>query len=286
VRVTWVHPSWRDLVIDHLSSDEQARAHFLRHCHVHGALLALSSAGGSGGQRLQPLLRRDADWDMLTDRLYDLAPELEHAELVGVLDALRVAPGPALAEAHALSRAFLARVAAIWNASRAPVALPALEAWLSVGKRLSPRPEPPALGVTWAELLPIRAPDFADRASLGHFADWLTLAELLLEYDDELLVALRFPAQSLQPCQAFLDELSQSVQCLDPRDVDQAVQILAAMVKLVGPLTERAYLLRGRLEDHAQAFSEPALEVPWAAETGSSPRGTGHLDVQRVLEDL
>ena len=87
MRIAWVHPSWRDLVIEHLSSDPEARERFLHNCSVHGALLALSLGGGHRGERELPLLQCDGDWDALTDRLYTLASELEPAELLGLMDA-------------------------------------------------------------------------------------------------------------------------------------------------------------------------------------------------------
>lgn len=63
--VDWMHPSWRDLVIEHLASDDVARGEFLRRCGLQGFLLALSSAGGAKGQRLRPLLIADEDWAAL-----------------------------------------------------------------------------------------------------------------------------------------------------------------------------------------------------------------------------
>ena len=57
MRVDWVHPSWRDLVIESLADDAAARRHFLARCGVDGAALALSGGGGAAGERERPLLR-------------------------------------------------------------------------------------------------------------------------------------------------------------------------------------------------------------------------------------
>ncbi|HWF73253.1 MAG TPA: hypothetical protein VG186_07910 [Solirubrobacteraceae bacterium] len=287
--VSWVHPSWRDLVIDHLSSDDDARTHFLRHCAVHGALLALSSAGGPGGRRERPLLKCDADWDALTDRLYDLAPEFEQAEEIGVLEALRSPRGrrdtPDRAEAEALSRAVLARLAGVWKASRAPIALPLLEAWLAAGERLSPPPPVPDLGVTWAELLPAAAPDLSDRASLERFADWLTLADLVGAYDPAVLDGLGFPGTADRYCEDFLHALERDLARVPARSVDQVTRALGAMSSVLPRLAYRAYALGGVLErvEYAdiRVRPDPPPTTPW-----EPLRGTGHLDVARVLADL
>ena len=89
MRVEWVHPSWRDLVIESLAADDEARRRFLRHCGVDGAAVALSCGGGAAGERERPLLRCDADWDALGDGLYALCHDFGEAEaiqLLGVLD--------------------------------------------------------------------------------------------------------------------------------------------------------------------------------------------------------
>jgi hypothetical protein len=50
--VTWVHPSWRDLVIEELIEDPADRQKFLRASSIEGVLLAISIAGGSAGERV------------------------------------------------------------------------------------------------------------------------------------------------------------------------------------------------------------------------------------------
>ena len=90
MRVDWVHPSWRDLVIESLAEDAATRRHFLARCGVDGAAVALSGAGGAAGERERPLLREDADWDALGDGLYRLChdiDEVEATQLLRVLDA-------------------------------------------------------------------------------------------------------------------------------------------------------------------------------------------------------
>src|SRR3954470_4422503 len=88
MRVTWVHPSWRDLVISELARDDGLRRRFLRHCRVDGAALALSSGGGSDGDRVRRLLTGDADWDARGDNLHRACSELAQDDAVRVLGVL------------------------------------------------------------------------------------------------------------------------------------------------------------------------------------------------------
>jgi hypothetical protein len=87
--IGWVHPSWRDLVIDELREHAMARRRFLAACGVDGVVLALSQQGGPEGERSLPLLVNDADWDLLADHAAGLLRELEDQGLARVLIALR-----------------------------------------------------------------------------------------------------------------------------------------------------------------------------------------------------
>jgi len=81
MRVAWVHPSWRDGVIDWLASDPDARRHFLARCGVDGVALALQ----------RPLLFEDADWDALGDGIYSLCHEADEVEATQLLVLLHAA---------------------------------------------------------------------------------------------------------------------------------------------------------------------------------------------------
>lgn len=287
MRIAWVHPSWRDLVIDHLSSEDEARERFLRNCSVHGALLALSLGGGRRGERELPLLQRDADWDALTDRLYTLVPELEPAELLGLIDGLELtihdlSGTPAALEADALATAVLARLTTVWRTAREPIALPALEAWFTLAGGLSTKPEPPAISVTWAELLPTAPPQPTDGANLERFADWLTLAELLMDYDPGLLARLGFPGRTERFCTRFLEALEPDRPGIAPGNIGHAVRALSRIPRVIPVLTDRADSIRFRLTSNEYRSSMSYRSEP---PPGPAPQ-TGNLDVQRVLADL
>jgi hypothetical protein len=199
MRVAWVHPTWRDLVIERLAGDAELRRHFLGHCGPHGIVLALSTSGGAEGERRLPLICDDEDWDAVGDRVYALAPELEHAELVAVFAAIgralreliRELPARA-GEARALARMALERTASAWEAANAPVPLDCVDAWLGLSKHFDPVVWPGFLAVTWAELLPTALPDSGDLVEMQRFTDWLTLTELARDFSPDLLGELGY----------------------------------------------------------------------------------------------
>jgi hypothetical protein len=287
MRVVWVHPSWRDLVIDRLAGDPAARRHFLSRCGVHGVVLALSVASGATGDRRLPLLIDDRDWDTLTDRLYTLAGGLELGEMTTVLTALLVAiddlgEGHAGLEARALALTALTRIADGWDGARAPVALAALDAWLALADRLRPKPllPPVALAVTWAELLPVRLPEPGDREALERFADWLELCRLLWHGHLDAWEAIDFGPDQLELVAAFVERAGDEV----PPPADEHVRrALEAIVAVVPQLGIRAAML-------ARRAARDLGGGEWDVAEPSEPEAPRHredvVDVLRVLADL
>lgn len=210
MRVAWVHPTWRDLIIVRLAEDAKLRRRFLSRCGPHGIVLALATEGGTAGERRLPLMCDDQDWDALGDRIYALAPDLEHAELAAVFAAIGCALRELTrelsareGEARALARMALERTASVWESAHAPVSLDCVDAWLVLSNHLDPVVRPGFLGVTWAELLPLRLPDPDDLAEVQRFADWATLCELVATFSPDLLDELGYGAPQRKLMRAF-----------------------------------------------------------------------------------
>jgi hypothetical protein len=287
--VAWVHPTWRDLVIERLAADATLRRHFLSRCGAHGMVLALSTAGGTEGRRNLPLLTADEDWDALGDRIYALLPELDSGELVAVLTALGLAvqdlgDGSADGEARAMTRMALTRIAKLWERDRSPITLTVLDAWLSVSAMLDPPLWPPSLATTWAELLPARAPDPRDVSEVQRFADWVTLCDLLSSFSPALVQTLGFGRDQTRVIEDFLRRVGAD---LEFSGNEPAIRALEATASFAPGLAGRARRLSALLRE--------GVETPdWLAEVAPDPAlgGQAHLasgegiDVGRVLADL
>ncbi len=209
MRVAWVHPTWRDLVIERLAADAELRRRFLRRCGPHGVALALSTLGGAEGARQLPLLSCDDDWDALGDRIFILAPALEPRETVIVLTAVdhllqAVADDARRAgEAAALARMSAERFGEVWTDAHTTIALPCIDAWLSVAGQLTPSPWPTFLAVTWADLLPTAVPALDDLPEMQRFADWQTLCQVVATFSADLLDELGYGAPQRSLMRAF-----------------------------------------------------------------------------------
>jgi hypothetical protein len=264
MRVDWVHPSWRDLVIESLAKDGVARRSFLRRCGVDGAALALSGGGGSEGKRERPLLRDDGDWDALGDGLYHRCAELDEAEAVRLLQVLADAgDGP---ELQALAALVLARLD--WSGK--VLSVDAIGAWLALAARLDPRPELPAFAMTWLELEPSDAPRTPE--AMERMADWLRLAELLGEHDPELLSGLGFPERYGLVLHEFATHTPRDEPILER---ELRIETLARLAVLDPGLA-------GQALNESEALSFETM--PPMSE--ATPEDSARFPVERVLRDL
>jgi hypothetical protein len=263
MRVSWVHPSWRDLVIESLAADAAERRRFLSCCGVDGAALALSEAGGASGERERPLLRDDADWDALGDGLHHLCAEIDEPDairLLGVLDA-----AGENVEVLALARLVIDRLG--WSGKA--LSVDAICAWTPLAARLTPRPEPPAVAMTWLELEPHEVP--ATPAELERFADWLRLAEVLDRHDSELLRGLGFPGRHEECLRRFANKSPREE---PPVERDLRIESLSRLAALEPSLSGAA--------NEASALMFETARVSFLEE----PEPRRRFPVERVLSDL
>jgi hypothetical protein len=286
-RVTWVHPSWRDLVIDHLAGDPPARRRFLERCSLDGLLLALSVGGGATGDRRFPLLVADADWDTATDRLSRMIPELEDAQLAHLLAALDVAVrAPADArvhsETHALAQRCLELARERLDARHAAIPVDLLEHWYALAGGLGGAQPAPRIAATWFELLPTDAAGTATVAELVRIEEWLRLARVLAEHDPDTLAGLGFPAGS----RVRLERLARSASRVpwQERDAGRG-EVLVRIARLLARIDAcRELLYRSTPPSYVAQWSLPEDDPDVPFDPGLVEQDWGL--VARVLRDL
>jgi len=256
--VTWVHPSWRDLVIDELVLDVDARRAFLETCAVDGILLALSTAGGSAGTRSLPLLLEDGDWDAAADRLAPLVPELDEPSttrlLIALAEATEQEQDARARELDALAGYTLELLARHWDDRSEPIPVGLLARWLELRALVTERPLLPSLAATWIEALPSPAREPISAAELSDLGDWLTLAELLAEHAPDELRAFGFPEQQLELASVVAVRLRAGADRIrDHRTVVRALHRLADLMPAVADLAlHTAAVVVAEAEQYAQ----------------------------------
>jgi hypothetical protein len=271
--VTWVHPSWRDLIIDEFAVDASARQRFLSHCSLDGVLLALSVGGGTTGERELPVLIEDADWDRLGDRLHALVPELEDGELFRLLAALEVRPEVnerANAELDALAGVVLDRVRQSWDETHKPISSTLLDRWFAATSLLEEELAIPDLTATWVEALPSSPIDIWSATDLLRLEEWLSLVEVLNDHRHGIPNEIGLPGGDASVFSAFIDDVINAYLKLEvnPGSADRLVRCLRRLAVVVPEEGYRALLAAAKLERGHESlepppqFSPPALEPP------------------------
>jgi hypothetical protein len=294
--IGWVHPSWRDLVIDQLQADASVRQQFLAVCGVEGVTLALSQQGGGRGERKLPLLGNDADWDRLSDRLGKLLGVLESRQVARVLLAL----GSALegiddprerVEAQSLAVYALDTTRRDWD--RTQQVLPAflLDAWYRLSEHAAAGVDPPRLAATWTELHPgallLERPD---RDELARADEWLATAQILAEHNRAALDELGFFTRDRDLLTRLIDRLSRAPATQE--EIRPLVEVVLTRIEELLPElasnAQAALTVSGFAEDFERQrwwtpedISRPPSTEPAAGRTDF----TSH-DVDRVLSDL
>jgi hypothetical protein len=299
VRVTplgigWVHPSWRDLIIDELREDRAARRSFLEACGLYGALLALSQEGGAAGARELPLMVEDGDWSVLSDRLVELAGQLEDQELAQLLLSLRelhtvTMDAACCWEARRLAVDVLTALAVRWDARRRPLSGALVGHWYALRAWSDAAVAAPSVSRTWAELYPALGPDGAiDRAELVRADEWLALAQTLAAHDRERLHLLGFYTRDPQLLARLVVTLPETLTA-ETRTIGESVlaRIADLCTGAMGVAARQALLALGAPDDGAAEWWVPEdLESPPTNEPVSLAGGFTRADVARVFLDL
>jgi len=290
LKVDWVHPSWRDLVIDRLREDAHAREEFLERCTLEGVMLAISTGGGATGDRSLALLVSDRDWDLVTDQVARAAREAGDADVTRLLDGLASLLGDGadlteqeLVEARALSGEALEATRRRCDRASGPLDLAVLTAWFRLSGRLPELAPSPRLDHTWTELLPSATTDLRVQIDVDQAVGWLTLVHVLRAHAPEQLAMYGFPRKHQQRIHALLTQAEDLIGTRPPpAGREQLVQLLR-MGRRHGyePPETAAHLDEliwradndERIRDYAQ---------PDAGYTDAAARA----HVERMLEDL
>ena len=156
--IEWIHPSWRDLLIENLIAHPSERQAFLGRCGVPGILLAMSRAGGTAGKRELPLLTDADDWNLVAaaiSRNVSVASLSElHQLFSAIIDAIKhssSAHDEELAERLAtLANSCLNTCRGTWDEVGKSIPQYTLRAYYQLTMLVRPLLPGPQLEVTWS----------------------------------------------------------------------------------------------------------------------------------------
>lgn len=189
----WIHPSYRDLVIEELARDPDLLLAFLRNCSLEGIKLAISEAGGYEGERRLPLVLAEASWVALAYRCEEYAktamPEKVGRLLEAILGTLEHEPagGSVFSSLTGILGRVCEEAQRRWDADGTLLPAAVLEKYERARRRFCPQVPPIQLGATWES----RSADLWESIRLGIVqspelvAEWIHLVEVLEEYRSE-----------------------------------------------------------------------------------------------------
>ena len=153
--IDWIHPSYRDLVIDELIQDSSLRTTFLRRASLERVKLAVSDTGGRYGNRKMPFIRSAESWDILRDRCLALIDSDDgDRDLLEVI-ANGASQGASMDQGQRWAKllADICRTVQVkWDRSSKQIAARDLEAFSKARRAASPLPDLPNLQPTWDSL--------------------------------------------------------------------------------------------------------------------------------------
>ena len=250
MRVAWVHPSWRDLVIEHLARSPERRRAFMNACGLPGIELALSIGGGPAGSRRLPFVTGDEDWDALGDAVHRLCRVLAQDELARMLTALETA----IVDADARDRAELEAIAEMALSAvrrrldhEAVILAPRLLArWHALAAQLAEQVQPPDVRRTLAALDPAGTHP-GDPASVQRLDDFLAVIEATGQpppdgIDDELMAfvrAVELDDEFTPATRAALQRIARVYRRLAPRVRPLLDEDAARQARTAAPMAEQ-----------------------------------------------
>jgi hypothetical protein len=222
--VEWIHPSYRDLVIEQLRDGGSLKSEFLTRMNVAGIKLALSDTGGSTGRVRFPLISSARDWDVLRERTMDVANTSGIEQCAELLTALANAMDGAVGQERSSLLDILKKTCQIvrhnWDSEQVELSSSAINAYSNASEHTSPLVPMPALEPTWRAALSRLQAQVADPD--GDFLFWpaplddfLAIIEAIENSEPRLLRRIGFPRNLDADFRALLTKIN------DELDVDR-----------------------------------------------------------------
>jgi hypothetical protein len=311
--VDWIHPSYRDLVIEELERDSHASEHFLEHCSWIGTKLALSLAGGDRGVRRYPLLRTDKSWDILCKRLVGLLKtEANSYRQREILNAVRTSLEGAteISEVHARLAGIIGSccttVRSLFDSRPDDLSIQLLQSYYDLSMSIAPPPPMPNFYSLWKTTQTefetmLEAAEDGELIKEDSIADWINIAKIMLKTDRRPLIQDGYPEKHIDLVERLCDlsrsEAYNTLTFTSEKEASAAAERLSTIGTNLDEISEvfpeQGSLLR-RTSALAQERSESIKEIynndadttapSWAA--SSKIQKPDSVDVARLFSDL
>jgi len=277
--VDWIHPSYRDLVIDELTQNADLRNTFLKRASLEGVKLAVSDTGGRYGKRRLPFIRSAESWDVLRERCMSLVAadvgDRDVLEVLGNAASQNSSPEHKIRWARLLTSVCNA-VRAKWDKESRLINAADLEAFAKARKYADPEVKLPELLATWESLdtqfrESLRLADRGDELDYDAFGNLTTFAGVVEECAPGFLEQVGFPNKYEAAITSLLynaeTEVSEHSSSSDPDELralagrkDSIAASLERLDELSVGHSAKANALADRLRERSSELEQEALE--------------------------
>ncbi len=310
-RADWIHPSYRDMVIDELAANYELRMQFFRRASLEGVKIAISDTGGQKGERQLPFMLSSESWDVLRERcLAIVSGQEKDRALLEVLSsaAARVSISDLTGRWSKLLTTVCEAMVLKWNSAEKLLSAGELAAFAKARQLAKSDCPVPNLDRTW-ELLEDAFRDSIDDFSASRridFEPFDDLTEFAVEVGDlvpDFTSEKGFPDRFENEIVTVLDAAESQAADLefsdDPEELrqrgnalSQVSEALARVSTLSAVLTLDTYKKARKLDERSAAFGERADECEGQGpvdlsddEPPSSPQGEV-FDVDALFSEL
>jgi hypothetical protein len=307
--LTWVHPSYRDLVIDALNAEKKMAIRYLEYGGMDALTLALSQEGGIAGERSFPLLVDDECWAVFRASCEKQIEEGTNFNrsiiLILFQSALGGAPHRHKKRLETLAVLICENIRRKWDDLDEEIDLDDLERFFELADRAAEHVESPRLDLTWdAYWERIRSGIFSEETDRfeepEHFFNWASLLQILTKNEPRVLRRTGFPSISGETIAKIMriaeadahadvdfneaDEYTEEAERL--RKVTQALAALVGVFPEQKKDIERAITA---LENQAERMDDRAndLRIPdYEPDHDASSQRVEIFDIKELFSDL
>ena len=211
-QITWMHPSYRDLVIEELAKDRDLRRVILKTANIDDIQLAFSVAGGGDGSRSLPLLVDDESWEIVSLRCAELATDLTAWDLSSLIRSLiyvyQNSNSPKIKQrVLEIIRDTCEKLLTEWNERKTPLSILELRVYCNATLLINPLLPIPNLVPTW---------EYYSKSAKGpltasNMEEWVDLVWLISQNEPRFLRQIKFPENHLSFIQDLMGKLEGEV---------------------------------------------------------------------------
>jgi hypothetical protein len=312
--VSWIHPSYRDLVVEEISHDISVSKRLLEFASIDIIKLALSDAGGTEGKRKLPLLSTKEQWDILKSKCLQIIDEItDKYSLTSLLAILRSSYSSASEQSIKdeiawISTDLLEKLLLRWNERKEPLSFDLLSAFYELSvviKKLLPSPD---LDSTWKSSIRefqegIRSWQEDRFIKYSCFKEWIDLISVINVNEPRFLRLCLFPDQYKAMIDSFIEfteeQLSSDLDSSEAEEFNEFADELSDLAEMIVKFSnvlpsESAKLeaLADELKSKAEGLKEEASEldpgepdVDYEGEYSGGNVGD-QFNVNRLFDDL